>query len=128
MKKFILALAAMSMLATPAMAQSRDNRWGVDSNRNSPYHVQNRGHQRDYDRGHQRKHHRNRVSTGEAVAIGIGALILGAAISNKNRNTTVVERYEYPQPRYQPQYVCQDVIKYDYYGNAYVAGRNCWYQ
>ena len=125
MKKFILALAAMSMIATPAMAQSRDNRWGVDSNRNSPYYNQNRGESRDYDRGHR---HRGRVSTGEAVAIGIGALILGAAISNKNRNTTVVERYEYREHRRQTQYVCQDVIQYDYYGNPYVAGRNCWYQ
>lgn len=124
MKKFILALAAMSMIATPAMAQSRENRWGVDSNRHSPYYGQNRGGHRDYDRGHRR--HRG-VSTGEAVAIGLGALILGAAISNKNRNTTVVQNYEYPPVRTQTQ-VCQDVIKYDYYGNPYVAGRNCWYQ
>ena len=118
MKKFILALAALSMTATPAIAGGRgyDNRWGVDSNRNSPYHEQNRGH------------HRNRgVSTGEAVAIGIGALILGAAISNNNRNNRV-ERYEYPNQRRQSQYVCQDVVQYDYYGNPYVAGRNCWYQ
>lgn len=125
MKKFILALAAMSMLATPALAQSRDYRWGVDSNRNSPYHAQNRGHQRDYDRGHR---HRGRVSTGEAVAIGIGALILGAAIANNNNRNNRVERYEYPNQRRQSQYVCQDVIQYDYYGNPYVAGRNCWYQ
>ena len=122
MKKFILALAALSMVATPAMAQNRDHRWGVDSNRHSPYYGQTRSNHRDHDRGH----HRGRVSTGEAVAIGIGALILGAAISNSNRNTRVVERYEYPQR--QPQYVCQDVVKYDYYGNPYVAGRNCWYQ
>lgn len=125
MKKFILALAALSMIATPAMAQGRDHRWGVDSNRNSPYYGQTRVNHRDYDRGHRR--HRGGVSTGEAVAIGIGALILGAAISNKNRNTTIVERYEYPQVRTRTQ-VCQDVIQYDYYGNPYVTGRNCWYQ
>lgn len=123
MKKFILALAALSMVATPATAGGRnhDYRWGVDSNRHSPYYGRNNGH---------RGHHRDRVSTGEAVAIGIGALILGAAIANNNRNTRVerVERYEYPNQQRQSQYVCQDVIQRDYYGNPYVAGRNCWYQ
>lgn len=118
MKKFILALAALSMIATPAIAGGRghDQRWGVDNNRHSPYYNKNRGH------------HRDRVSTGEAVAIGIGALILGAAIANSNNRNTRVERYEYPNQRRQSQYVCQDVVQYDYYGNPYVAGRNCWYQ
>lgn len=121
MKKFILALAAMSMIATPAIAGGRghDQRWGVDNNRHSPYYNKNRGH------------HRDRVSTGEAVAIIGGIALLGAILnSNNNRNTRVerVERYEYPNQRRQSQYVCQDVIQYDYYGNAYVAGRNCWYQ
>ena len=111
MKKFVLALAAMSMIATPAMAQNRDYRWGVDSNRSSPYHNQHRGH------------HRDRVSTGEAVAIGIGALILGAAIANNNRRERAAPVYQ----EYRTQ-VCQDIVKYDYYGNPYVAGRNCWYQ
>jgi Ni/Co efflux regulator RcnB len=118
MKKIVslITMAAMLAVSTPAVANGRhqDNRWGVDSNRNSPYHN---------------RHHRNknRINTGEAVAIGIGALILGAAISNNNRNRRV-EQYEYPQQRRQPQYVCQDVVQYDYYGNPYVAGRNCWYQ
>lgn len=111
MKKFILALAAMSMIATPAMAQYRN------------------GHNRSYERHDTyKRHHRDRVSTGEAVAIGIGALILGAAIANSNNRNTRVERYEYPNHRRQTQYVCQDVIQYDYYGNPYVSGRNCWYQ
>ena len=126
MKKFILALAALSMVATPAIAGGRnhDYRWGVDSNRHSPYYGQHRVKHRDYNRGHR---HNGGVSTGEAVAIGLGALILGAAISNNNRNNRV-ERYEQPPQRRQSQYVCQDVIQYDYYGNPYVAGRNCWYQ
>lgn len=118
MKKFILALTALSMIATPAMAQNRDYRWGVDSNRSSPYYGQTRGGHRDYDRGHH-----GRVSTGEAVAIGIGALILGAAIANNNRRERAAPVYQ----EYRTQ-VCQDIVKYDYYGNPYVAGRNCWYQ
>lgn len=117
MKKFVsfITLAAMLVVSTPAFAdhRQRDYRWGNDRNVHSPY----RGHHHRRDRG---------VSTGEAIAIGIGALILGSAISNNNRNPRVVERYDYPQR--QPQYVCQDVVKYDYYGNPYVAGRNCWYQ
>jgi len=101
MKKFILALAALSMTATPVMAQHRG------------------GHYRTYER----HHHRDRVSTGEAVAIGIGALILGAAIANSNRRERAASVYQ----EYRTQ-VCQDIVKYDYYGNPYVAGRNCWYQ
>lgn len=118
MKKIVslITMAAMLAVSTPAAANGRynDNRWGVDSNRNSPYHGR---HQQN----------RKRVSTGEAVAIGIGALILGAAISNNNRNPRAVERYE-PQQRRQPRQVCQDNVQYDYYGNPYVAGRNCWYE
>ena len=123
MKKIIslITMAAMLAVSTPAVANGRhnDNRWGVDSNRNSPYHGR---HHRNNNRNN------NRINTGEAVAIGIGALILGAAIANNNRNRQVVERYEYPQQRRQLQQVCQDNVQYDYYGNPYVAGRNCWYQ
>ena len=119
MKKIVslITMAAMLAVSTPAVANGRhnDTRWGVDSNRHSPYHGR---HNRN----------KNRINTGEAVAIGIGALILGAAIANNNRNRRVVERYEYPQQRRQLQQVCQDVVQYDYYGNPYVAGRNCWYQ
>ena len=120
MKKIvsIITLAAMLAVSTPAFAghRDRDYRWGVDHG--------GRQHSGSY-----RHHRRDRgVSTGEAVAIGVGALILGAAIANGNRNSRVVERHEYRDYRRQPQYVCQDVVQYDYYGNPYVAGRNCWYQ
>jgi len=121
MKKFIAAVAVLSLVATPAFAEHRDNRWGVDSNRNSPYYGRQVGHERN-----ERHEHRG-VSTSGAVAIGIGALILGSIISSRN-----TEQRNPPQvvvaPPPQPQYVCQDVIKYDYYGNPYVTGRNCWYQ
>jgi hypothetical protein len=117
MKKIVslITMAAMLAVSTPAVANGRhhDYRWGVDSNRNSPYH--NRHHRRD--RG---------VSTEGAIAIGIGALILGSAIANnrrRNNEVNVVERHR-PQLRQ----VCQDVVQYDYYGNPYVAGRNCWYE
>ena len=117
MKKIVslITMAAMLAVSTPAFAdhRQRDYRWGNDRNVHSPYRGQNRVVVRDRNRG---------VSTEGAIAIGIGALILGSAIANNNRrnNVEVIER--------RPQQVCQDNIQYDYYGNPYVAGRNCWYQ
>lgn len=105
MKKFIASLIAVSMIATPALAQ-RSDRHGYDR----------------YERSYHKRHHRG-VSTGEAVAIGLGALIIGSAIANNNRRERAVPVYQ----DYRTQ-VCQDIVKYDYYGNPYVAGRNCWYQ
>jgi hypothetical protein len=113
MKKIVslITMAAMLAVSTPAIANGRhnDNRWGVDSNRNSPYHN---------------KHHRNknRINTGEAVALILGGAILGAVISKNNRREREVVYQDYRTQ------VCQDIIKYDYYGNPYVTGRNCWYQ
>ncbi len=52
MKKIVslITMAAMLAVSTPAVANGRhnDNRWGVDSNRNSPYHG---------------RHHRNKIES-----------------------------------------------------------------
>jgi hypothetical protein len=118
MKKIVslITMAAMLAVSTPAFAdhRQRDYRWGNDRNVHSPYRGQ-----------HNR---RGGVSTEGAIIIGIGALLVGKAIADSNnrrreREVIVVERYQ-PQPRE----VCQDVIQRDYYGNPYVAGRNCWYE
>ena len=113
MKKIVslITMAAMLAVSTPAVANGRhnDNRWGVDSNRNSPYH----------DRHNRNK---NRINTGEAVALILGGAILGAVISKNNRREREVVYQDYRTQ------VCQDIVKYDYYGNPYVTGRNCWYQ
>lgn len=107
-KKITLALVALSMTATPALAD---------------------GYRGGY-RGYERHEHRG-VSTGGAIAIGLGALILGGAIANSNR-----QRYEQRyDPRYEPQYVCQNEYMRDYNGN-YILDRygramytqRCWYQ
>lgn len=102
MKKIVslITMTAMLAVSAPAMANHR-----------------NHDHRRD--RG---------VSTEGAIIIGLGALLVGKAIADnnnrrRNREVIVVERYQ-PQPRQ----VCQDVVQYDYYGNPYVAGRNCWYE
>jgi hypothetical protein len=114
MKKIVslITMTAMLAVSTPAFAEhrQRDYRWGNDRNVHSPY------------RGQHRQHRRGGVSTEGAIAIGIGALILGSAISNSRRDNrpVIVDR--------QPRQVCQDNVQYDYYGNPYVAGRNCWYE
>jgi len=110
-------MSAMLAVSTPALADHRrfDPRWGVDhGGRQHPGTW--RGHR---DRG---------VSTEGAIIIGLGALLVGKAIADSNnrrreREVIIVERY--PQ---QPRQVCQDVVQHDYYGNPYVAGRNCWYE
>lgn len=116
MKKLVslITMTAMLAVSTPAFAgdRGRDYRWGNDRNVNSPY----RGHNHRRERG---------VSTEGAVAIGIGALVLGAVIANSSRNN---KRPGYHEHRKKTNYVCQDQIQYDYYGNPYVAGRDCWYQ
>jgi hypothetical protein len=116
MKKIVslITMTAMLAVSTPAFAgdRDRDYRWGNDRNVNSPY----RGHHHRRDRG---------VSTEGAVAIGIGALVLGALIANNNRNE---KQPDYHEHRRKPKYVCQDQIQYDYYGKPYVAGRECWYK
>ena len=118
MKKIVslITMAAMLAVSTPAFAdhRQRDYRWGNDRNVHSPYRGQNRVVIRD--------RHRGGVSTEGAIAIGIGALILGSALSNNRRNNGVVVENR------QPRQVCQDNVQYDYYGNPYVAGRNCWYE
>ncbi len=114
MKKLIslITMTALLAVSTPAFAggRDRDYRWGNDRNVHSPYRGQ---------------HRRGGVSTGEAIAILGGIAVLGTIINSNNRRSNpdviVVERQ-------QPRQVCQDVVKYDYYGNPYVAGRNCWYE
>ena len=120
MKKIIslITMAAMLAVSTPAFAEhNRDYRWGNDRNIHSPYRGQ----------WQQRQNRRGGVSTEGAIIIGLGALLAGKAIADSNnrreREVIVVERY----PR-QPQQVCQDIVQYDYYGNPYVSGRNCWNQ
>lgn len=116
MKKIVslITMAAMLAVSTPAFAdhRQRDYRWGNDRNVHSPYRGQHQWQQR--------QHRRGGVSTEGAIAIGIGALILGSAISRRDNRPVIVER--------QPRQVCQDNVQYDYYGNPYVAGRNCWYE
>ena len=114
MKKFIAIAAALSMIATPALAD--EHRGGHE------YHERHGG-----------------VSTGGAVAIGLGALILGGLLSsgsrNRDRSYQDQDQYEYAPPARQLQYVCQNEYVRDYYGNYIldqygraIFRQHCWYQ
>jgi hypothetical protein len=121
MKKFIAAVAVLSLVATPAFADG---------------YRGDRGHHQRHER-HER--HERGVSTSGAVAIGLGALILGGIISRSNE-----ERYRnppqvivVPQPQVQPVMVCESAhylrdnfgnIVRDQYGYDIVVPQRCWYQ
>jgi hypothetical protein len=104
MIKFIVSgLVAISVLATPVAAEAK--------------HRDRGGHERSY------RHH-SRISTGEAIAIGVGAFILGAAASSNRRDDRAIERevydreYEYHYRRYEPRRECYEAVttRYDRWG------------
>jgi Ni/Co efflux regulator RcnB len=106
-KNIVSSLIALAVVATPVAAEAR--------NRDGNGWEQSRG---------DRQHKRSRISTGEAIAIGVGAFILGAATSSNRRideranDREVYDReYEY---HYRRQY-CREVISsgYDRYGDYY---------
>jgi hypothetical protein len=76
MKK-VLALILSLAVATPAFAGPRHY---------NPYRV---------DHHH---HHRSRISTGDAIVIGIGGIILGAAINESNKSKEQVVKQVIVQP------------------------------
>ena len=100
-KNIVSGFVALGILATPVAAEARGREGG-------------------YDRG---RHH-SRISTGEAIAIGVGAFILGAAASSRPRVERDLERdydrsYEYEYRVRRP--VCREIISsgYDSYGDYY---------
>jgi hypothetical protein len=73
-KSVVVSLIALSVAFVPVAAEARD-----------------RDGYRGGNHSEQREHKRSRINTGEAIAIGVGALILGAAIGSNSRNTRTVE-------------------------------------
>lgn len=99
-KKIVSGLIAVSVLAMPVAAEARGRH--------------------DGDRGGR---HHSRISTGEAIAIGVGAFILGAAASSKRTEERSTEREVYDR-EYEYHYRrshCREVISsgYDRYGDYY---------
>lgn len=103
-KSVVSSLIALSVAFVPVAAEARhrDNRDG------------NRWEQRD---------NRSRISTGEAIAIGVGAFILGAATNSNRRNDRVIDREVYDR-EYEYHYrrpVCREIFTsgIDRYGDYY---------
>lgn len=104
-KTVVTSLVALGVAFVPVAAEAR-NRDG-------------KGWEQRQER---REHKRSRISTGEAIAIGVGAFILGAA-SRKQTDERVVDRevygreYDYHYRR-QQQRTCYEENQplYDSYG------------
>lgn len=128
--KLIAGIAMSAMLlgalaATPAQSQHRDDRWGVDSNRNSPYYGRQVGYP-SYGHDHRNKNN-DAIMAGVAVLI-IGGMIVGAA---QKQQPTQQPYQTYPEPQYPvyvPQTYCRDVPVRNVYGNIVAYQRACWQQ
>jgi Ni/Co efflux regulator RcnB len=103
-KSVVVSLVALSVAFVPVAAEARhrDNRDG------------NRWEHREK---------RSRISTGEAIAIGVGAFILGAAASRNRNEERAADREVYDR-EYNYHYrrpVCREIISsgMDRYGDYY---------
>jgi Ni/Co efflux regulator RcnB len=105
-KNIVSSLIALAVVATPVAAEARNR----DGN----------GWEQRQER---REHKRSRISTGEAIAIGVGAFILGAAASRRQPDERAADRevfereyeYHYRRP------VCREIFTsgIDRYGDYY---------
>jgi len=86
-KSVVVSLIALSIASVPVAAEARD-----------------RDGYRGGNQSEQREHKRSRINTGEAIAIGVGALILGAAIGSNSRDTRTVEPDVYDREVYDREY------------------------
>jgi hypothetical protein len=114
-KSIVSSIVAISVLATPVVAEAKS-----------------RG---DHRAERSERHRGGRVNTGEAIAIGVGALILGAAIGSRRDQEVEREVYDreydyhyrgrpnrHSDAYYRPARNCRiaEVTEYDYYGNRYI--------
>lgn len=105
-KNIVSSLIALAVVATPVAAEAR--------------HRDGNGWEQRRD---DRQHRRSRISTGEAIAIGVGAFILGAAASRRQPEERAADRevfereydYHYRRP------VCREIFTsgVDRYGDYY---------
>lgn len=128
-----IAMSAMllgTLVATPAQSQHRDDRWGVDSNRNSPYYGRQVGYP---SYGHDRHDHRSK-NNNDALVAGVAGLIIGGMIvgaAQKQQQPAQQPYQTYPEPQYPvyvPQTYCRDVPVRNAYGNIVAYQRACWQQ
>ena len=101
-KNIVSSLIAIAVVATPVAAEAR--------------HRDGNGWEQRRD---DRQHRRSRISTGEAIAIGVGAFILGAAASRRQAADREVFEREYDYHYRRP--VCREIFTsgVDRYGDYY---------
>jgi hypothetical protein len=130
MRKYvIMVIVALSMAigSQAAQAENRDYRWGVDSNRYSPYHPNNRYYPGPY----YNHNHQYRRNNDKETAYLVGGILLTAviasAISNNNSNNNSnnsANTVTLPPPPKRKIQICQDVVAYDEAQKPYVL-RQC---
>ena len=105
-KSVVSSLIALAVVATPVAAEARNrDGYGWEQRRDD------------------RQQRRSRISTGEAIAIGVGAFILGAATNSNRRNDRATDREVYDR-EYDYHYrrpVCREIFTsgIDRYGDYY---------
>lgn len=117
-KSVVVSLIALSIASVPVAAEARD-RDGYRGGNNSEH----------------REHRRSRISTGEAIALGVGAFILGAAVSSKRIEPIEDDRWVDREYRYNDRYqyrtrTCNEEYQPLYNSNGqfvqYVRVMNCY--
>lgn len=107
-KSIVSSIVAISVLATPVVAEAKGR----------GDHRAERNERHDRHRG-------GRVNTGEAIAIGVGALILGAAIGSRRDQEVYDREYDYHYRNrdayYRPSRNCYDTVvtSYDRWGRRW---------
>ena len=122
MKTLIATLTALSLVATPVLAEQRGERHDF---------------RESHDRYESHENHRNN----DWVAPLVGALIIGGIVGNSARNNTHNndEQYYPPETQYyppvaQPNLICENYYVQDGHGNyaldsnfRAIVRQRCWY-
>jgi hypothetical protein len=116
-KNFVIAslVAGAAMISSPALADGRDHRWGVDSNRHSPYYGL---HSRTVTHTHIHNHRSRNRDVVNVLAV-VGAVAVVNEVVNRNNRHQEVERVVYTTPRALPQ----NCTTREFYENGYLVER-----
>ncbi len=109
MNKILTSILLGASLLVAVPAQARDHRWGVDSNRHSPYHNSHRHH-----------NHGNKW-----IGPLIGGVILGTVITSRSAQAESVPVIVQPMPEPYVAKTCTIREVYDQYNRLISRERFC---